>query len=206
MKCFLILISAIVALTLARSEFVQADETKSAAGTAAKKLFNGKDLKGWHVDVPHLDKHSDAQSPFIVRDGSLVSLGTPNGHLITDAKYQNYRLEIEYRFAGEPGNCGVLVHASTPRALYRMFPKSIGEHRKPRVEKLKIKPPAPTARGRVEYDGRRVPGKLRQSLGQQGSGQSRHRLYRQQRPDRLTSGRFRGGISKDPPDADHKVQ
>ena len=55
----------------------------------------------------------------------LVSLGTPRGHLISDAVYQDYRLEVQYRFAGEPGNCGVLVHASTPRALYGMFPKSI---------------------------------------------------------------------------------
>jgi hypothetical protein len=55
----------------------------------------------------------------------LVSLGTPGGHLITDAVYQNYRLDVQYRFAGKPGNCGVLVHASTPRALYKMFPKSI---------------------------------------------------------------------------------
>jgi hypothetical protein len=52
-------------------------------------------------------------------------MGTPNGHLITDSVYENYRLEVEYRFAGEPGNCGVLVHASTPRALYEMFPQSI---------------------------------------------------------------------------------
>ena len=55
----------------------------------------------------------------------LVSLGTPRGHLITDNMYKNYRLTVEYRFAGEPGNCGVLVHASEPRALYKMFPKSI---------------------------------------------------------------------------------
>ncbi len=55
----------------------------------------------------------------------LVSMGNPNGHLITDSVYQNYRLNVEYRFAGKPGNCGVLVHASTPRALYGMFPKSI---------------------------------------------------------------------------------
>jgi hypothetical protein len=72
-----------------------------------------------------LDKNPDATVPFLVRDGMLVSLGTPNGHLITDEIYENYRLEVEYRFAGEPGNCGVLVHASTPRALYDMFPKSI---------------------------------------------------------------------------------
>ena len=94
----------------------------------ATRLFNGNDLTGWHVDVPHLDKNPDAASPFIVRDGMLVSLGKPNGHLITDAEFANYRLEVEYRFAAKPGNCGVLVHASTPRALYKMFPKYIEGH------------------------------------------------------------------------------
>ena len=88
-------------------------------------LFNGKDLSGWSMDVPKLDSVPDAQKPFIVRDGKLVSLGVPNGHLLTDNTYKNYRLEFEYRFVGEPGNCGVLVHASTLRALYKMFPKSI---------------------------------------------------------------------------------
>ena len=88
-------------------------------------LFNGKDLTGWHVDVPELDTNSKAKNPFIVRNGLLVSMGKPNGHLITDAEYKNYRLQAEYRFAGVPGNCGVLVHASTPRSLYKMFPKSI---------------------------------------------------------------------------------
>lgn len=88
-------------------------------------LFNGKDLSGWHADVPDLDKDSTLQFPFIVRNGLLVSLGTPGGHLITDSSYSNYRLKAIYRFAGAPGNCGVLVHASTPRALYGMFPKSL---------------------------------------------------------------------------------
>ena len=88
-------------------------------------LFNGRDLTGWHVDVPQRDADPDAKTTFIVRGGKLVSLGKPNGHLISDAEYENYRLEVEYRFAAEPGNCGVLVHASTPRALYKMFPKSI---------------------------------------------------------------------------------
>jgi len=89
------------------------------------KLFNGKNLEGWHVDVPEMDNNPDAINPFIVRNGMLVSLGKPGGHLITDEKYKNYRLIVEYRFAGKPGNCGVLVHASTPRALYKMFPKSL---------------------------------------------------------------------------------
>src|SRR5436190_18537675 len=91
----------------------------------SKSLFNGKDLTGWHADVPELDTNKAARNPFIIRNGLLVSLGTPGGHLITDAVYENYRLVVEYRFANKPGNCGVLVHASTPRALYKMFPKSI---------------------------------------------------------------------------------
>ena len=88
-------------------------------------LFNGKDLTGWHADVPEMDTNKSARMPFIVRDGVLVSLGTPGGHLITDRQYENYRLEIEYRFAAKPGNCGVLVHASKPRMLYGMFPQSL---------------------------------------------------------------------------------
>ncbi len=96
-----------------------------AADSTSKSLFNGKDLTGWHVDVPHLDDHPDAQATFVVRNGMLVSLGQPAGHLITDETYENYRLEVEYRFVSKPGNCGVLVFASTPRSLYKMFPKSI---------------------------------------------------------------------------------
>lgn len=95
------------------------------SGAPSKSLFNGRDLRGWQVDVPEMDNNPDAINPFIVRNGMLVSLGTPNGHLITEEVYQNYRLEVQYRFASAPGNCGVLVHASTPRALYSMFPKSI---------------------------------------------------------------------------------
>ncbi|MFT5633157.1 MAG: hypothetical protein ACI9SQ_000870 [Rubritalea sp.] len=91
----------------------------------AKPLFNGKDLTGWKTDVPSADKNPDIKPSFIVRDGKLVSLGNPQGHLISEKSYENYRLTVEYRFTGKPGNCGVLVHSSTPRALYGMFPKSI---------------------------------------------------------------------------------
>jgi len=91
----------------------------------AEPLFNGKDLAGWKVDVPSADKNPDIQPSFIVRDGNLVSLGKPNGHLISDKSYQNYRLTVEYRFTGKAGNCGVLVHSSTLRALDGMFPNSI---------------------------------------------------------------------------------
>ena len=88
-------------------------------------LFNGKNLDGWHADIPEKDTNAAAPDAFIVRDGMLVSKGEPQGHLLTDAVYKNYRLDAEYRFTGKPGNCGILVHASKPRALYGMFPQSI---------------------------------------------------------------------------------
>lgn len=114
------LVVVLMILTLISCTSQQAPEAPKTIS-----LFNGTDFTGWHIDVPALDKNPDTTASFIVRDSMLVSLGTPNGHIITDSVFSNYRLDVEYRFAGEPGNCGVLVHASTPRALYGMFPKSI---------------------------------------------------------------------------------
>ncbi len=99
--------------------------TGSVAFSQTTSLFNFRDFSGWHADVPALDNNPSGTNPFIIRNGLLVSLAKPQGHLITDKSYENYRLTVEYRFAGVPGNCGVLVHASTPRVLYKMFPKSI---------------------------------------------------------------------------------
>jgi 3-keto-disaccharide hydrolase len=93
--------------------------------TRVVKLFNGKDLSGWTADVPARDKDPNVPASFVVRNGLLVSRGKPEGHLLTDSAYRGYRLEVEYRFPGAGGNCGVLVHASRPRALYKMFPQSV---------------------------------------------------------------------------------
>lgn len=88
-------------------------------------LWNGHDLANWHVDVPEADHNPGIRPSFVVRNGLLVSMGEPQGHLITNASYANYKLVVEYRWPGKTGNCGVLAHASTPRRLYGMFPQSI---------------------------------------------------------------------------------
>ena len=112
-----------------KSLLILAGIVATALGCASKpqpqNLFNGKDLSGWHVDVPPPDSNVRLRNPFVVRNGMLVSLGEPRGHLITNSRYRDYRLEVEYRFPAAPGNAGVLVHASTTRALYGMFPRSI---------------------------------------------------------------------------------
>jgi len=100
-------------------EFESRDDRNSIA------LFNGVDLSGWHTDIPAADSGDPVSASFSVKDGLLISHGTPGGHLITDEEYANYTLTVEYRWAADPGNCGILVHASTPRRLYGMFPQSI---------------------------------------------------------------------------------
>ena len=99
--------------------------TSTWAKPKIQSLFNGKDFSGWSMDIPAHDKKPELPKSFIVRDGMLVSLGKPFGHLLTDKEYENYQLIAEYRFADKPGNCGVLVHASKLRNLYKMYPKSI---------------------------------------------------------------------------------
>jgi hypothetical protein len=117
MNSFLILAACVATAFGSTSVCVSQDQPQ--------RLFNGRDLTGWHADVPAADSNVRVGSPFLVRNGLLVSLGEPRGHLLTDSSYRDYRLEVEYRFAAAPGNAGVLVHASTPRALYRMFPRSV---------------------------------------------------------------------------------
>lgn len=112
---------ACAALVSCQSEQASTDPTPPAT----LSLFNGSSLDGWYPDVPDADENPDIEPSFVAKDGLLISQGNPQGHLITEDSYSNYRLEVEYRWAGKPGNCGVLVHASTPRRLYGMFPQSI---------------------------------------------------------------------------------
>ncbi len=120
-----LVVFSLLSLTLLACQAESESQAQSEPETKALQLFNGEDLAGWHMDVPAMDENPDTTEAFIVRDGLLVSLGDPRGHLITNEEYSDYRLEVEYRFPGDPGNCGVLVHASEPRALYEMFPQSI---------------------------------------------------------------------------------
>src|SRR5689334_12319362 len=112
-----LLLTMLLAITASADEAIAPDHVF--------QLFNGKDLTGWQADVPARDTNPSAPDSFIVRKGMLVSMGNPQGHLLTTSAYRDYRLEAQYRFPGKGGNCGILVHASRPRALYKMFPQSI---------------------------------------------------------------------------------
>jgi hypothetical protein len=101
------------------------ERTAGSGAEGRVDLFNGEGLGGWTADVPEADGKPDIAPSFGVEDGLLISNGNPQGHLLTDESFADYLLHVEYRFPEAAGNCGVLVHASTPRALYGMFPASI---------------------------------------------------------------------------------
>jgi hypothetical protein len=49
-------------------------------------------------------------------DGVIAIAGKPAGFVATRASYTNYRLHVEWRWPGKPGNGGVLLHiASGPK-------------------------------------------------------------------------------------------
>ena len=117
------LAAAVVVVSPAAAQTSSADT--ASAPDRVIPLWNGKDLSNWEADVPAKDANKAAPESFVIRNGLLVSMGKPEGHLVTKQQYKDYRLVAEYRFSAKPGNCGILVHASKPRALYKMFPQSI---------------------------------------------------------------------------------
>lgn len=49
-------------------------------------------------------------------DGVIAVSGKPPGYIATRASYTNYRMHVEWRWPGKPGNAGVLLHvASGPK-------------------------------------------------------------------------------------------
>ena len=105
----------------------------SASRPKWKKLFNGKDLKGWQVKVAGYPLGENFGNTFRVEEGILKvrydaydSFRTRFGGLYYNKKFSNYRLRIEYRFTGEttPGapswgyrDGGVQYHCQSPLSL-----------------------------------------------------------------------------------------
>jgi hypothetical protein len=65
-------------------------------------LFNGKDLTGWvPVNV--------APDTFTVRDGMIITNGSPTGYMRTERMHENFILECDWRHMKPGGNSGVFI-------------------------------------------------------------------------------------------------
>lgn len=87
-------------------------------------LFNGKDMTGWTYDLD--DPSKKMEDVWNVQDGVLVCTGKPAGYIVTEKEYENYVLELEWRWpeGKKPGNNGVLVHSTDKRVL-GIWPRSL---------------------------------------------------------------------------------
>ena len=72
------------------------------------KLFNGKDLNNWNMVV--FETVTSLDDVFQVEDGVIKVSGKPNGYIVTSDSYSDYKLHVEWRWAAEPSNSGVLLH------------------------------------------------------------------------------------------------
>jgi len=99
--------------------------TISSFANAAERvrLFNGKDLSGWtyHLDNPDVKM----EEVWSVREGVLACKGQPVGYLLTEKNdFENYMLELEWRWPEKGGNNGALIHVTRPGAL-GVWPKCL---------------------------------------------------------------------------------
>ncbi len=92
--------------------------TPDVVTAKAKALFDGKGFDGW-VEVL-TDPNKTLEDVWKVQDGVIVCSGEPMGYLQSIEKFDDFELELEYRWPAEQtnGNSGVFVHVNgKPKAL-----------------------------------------------------------------------------------------
>ena len=65
-----------------------------------ESLFNGEDLTGWKVVLKSAEGESFDGETFSAKEGILSVTGKPFGYIRTVKKYSDYRLHLEWRWAG----------------------------------------------------------------------------------------------------------
>ena len=86
------------------------------------QMFNGYDMAGWSA---HLKNEAKMEDVWSVADGVLSCKGNPAGYIYTDRKYQNFVLEVDWRWdpvTQKGGNSGVLFRQI---GEHKVWPKSI---------------------------------------------------------------------------------
>ncbi|MCC6143701.1 MAG: DUF1080 domain-containing protein [Candidatus Hydrogenedentes bacterium] len=83
-------------------------------------LFDGTNLDSWELYLQ--DEGADPAATWTVADGVVKCTGDPAGYMRTKKPFKNYRLKFDWRWPGEGGNNGALVHIQLPD---KVWPKSI---------------------------------------------------------------------------------
>ena len=79
-------------------------------------LFNEQNLDNWKPYLGNSDV--DPATVWSVQDGVLRCEGKPSGYIRTTEEYSNYKLHVEWRWADEPSNSGILLHTTGEDKLW----------------------------------------------------------------------------------------
>jgi len=127
MKLFFFVFLILLICNCTQEKKLDSDKSKtvtveSIAITPSEKtdLWNGKDLSEWDLFIE--DTTVDVSTIWSITDGVINCTGSSNGYMSTKIEYFDYKLTLEWRWSGEPGNSGVLLHKTGPDLVW---PKSI---------------------------------------------------------------------------------
>jgi hypothetical protein len=93
--------------------------SKSQIPAGFKSIFNGKDLKGWHVSRT---THQGTTPNFRVEKGIMLVTQRPYGQggvLLTDKKYKNFELYLEAKIDSFT-NGGIFIRSSESGIAYQV--------------------------------------------------------------------------------------
>jgi len=95
-----------------------------ASAGEAERPFDAGNLDAW--DFVASKEGFAKDDVWSIEDGVVRTTGKPSGYIKTQKEYEDYKLDIEWRWppGTDGGNNGVLVHASDPNAL-GVWPRSL---------------------------------------------------------------------------------
>ena len=110
-------IKCLVALALTAIFLCSAAESRGQERKGWISLFNGKDLKGWHL--------RNAQGPNGWKVVDQVSVNAPpSTDLQTDAEYYDFELHVEFKVTADSGNSGVYMRDKYEVQIFNSFGKA----------------------------------------------------------------------------------
>jgi hypothetical protein len=127
--CWNLFLLAAAASVLSAAPLNQLTDEERAAGW--KLLFDGKTTQGWRT----FKKQSFPEKGWVVEDGWLHCLSKGGGDIITDAEFDDFELQWDWKLA-PAGNSGVkyFVLESRQQALGHEY-QMLDDERAPGVEK-----------------------------------------------------------------------
>ena len=139
LKSFLIVFFLLGSISFSNGQNQQKNEYEKWVS-----LFNGKDLKDWHIKIKGHPLDENYKNTFRVVNGVMqVNYDAYNGifnasygHIFYKKDFSNYKLRLQYRFTGKQikdgagwakRNSGVMIHCQAPETmeLKQNFPVSI---------------------------------------------------------------------------------